>query len=159
METSYNFRETRTSLFHSTYYVTKVTLYTSRVHKGEWKYSFHSFLNWALDGGGWSASGSGRSNPQEGAHWMGSWVSPSACLDALAKRAIAGPLPGIEHCIVSVFHVGILQDGLDRLRFWIETFRALSKLLWHILGCRKVLLWNAIPLRTDKDCVRATGFG
>jgi hypothetical protein len=38
------------------------------------------------------------------------------------RKKFLAPLLGIEYCIVSMFHVGILKDGLDRLRFWIKIF-------------------------------------
>jgi hypothetical protein len=46
----------------------------------------------------WSASRPGRFTPGEIApdtHWIGRWVGPRACLDAMEERKIL-PLPGIE---------------------------------------------------------------
>jgi hypothetical protein len=60
---------------------------------------FHTFLTSALDGGEWSVSRAGHFNPRERApdsHWIGGWVGPRAVLDAVAKRKIPSPPPGIE---------------------------------------------------------------
>jgi hypothetical protein len=56
--------------------------------------SLHAFLIVALDGGEWSALRTGRFSPTEtapGTHWVGSWVGPSADVDAVAKRKIPSP--------------------------------------------------------------------
>jgi hypothetical protein len=58
-----------------------------------------AFLISALYGGERSASRSSRFTPREraaGTHWMGGWVDPRASLDAVVKRKIPGPPPGIE---------------------------------------------------------------
>jgi hypothetical protein len=60
----------------------------------EWSCSSTHSLTSALDGGDWSASRHGRFNPSErapGTHWIGSWVSPTAVLDAVVKRKIPSP--------------------------------------------------------------------
>jgi hypothetical protein len=49
--------------------------------------------------GEWSASRPGRFTPREraaGKHWMGGWVGPRAGLNAVVKRKIPSPPPGIE---------------------------------------------------------------
>jgi hypothetical protein len=51
-----------------------------------------TFLTWALVGGEWSASRSGRFTPGErapGNHWMGGWVGTRTGLDAVEKRKIS----------------------------------------------------------------------
>jgi hypothetical protein len=58
---------------------------------GEWMYNSTHSLTWALDGGEWSASQSGRFIPRErapGTHWIGGWVGPRAVLDSVVKRKI-----------------------------------------------------------------------
>jgi hypothetical protein len=40
----------------------------------------------------WSASHTGRFNPEErapGTHWLGGWVGPRVCLDAVEQRKIS----------------------------------------------------------------------
>jgi hypothetical protein len=66
---------------------------------GEWIYSSTHSLTSALDGGECSASRPGRINPSErarGTHCRGGWVGPRAVLDAVVKRKIPSPPPGIE---------------------------------------------------------------
>jgi hypothetical protein len=56
------------------------------------------FLTSTLDGGEWSASCPGCFTPGErspGTHFIGGWVGPRACSDAVEKRKIL-PLPGFE---------------------------------------------------------------
>jgi len=51
-------------------------------------------LDLALDGGDWSDSRPGRFTPTErdpGTHWIGGWVDPRACLDAVVKGKIPSP--------------------------------------------------------------------
>jgi hypothetical protein len=51
----------------------------------------HVFLNSALDGCEWSAARPDSFTPGErtaGAHFLGGWVDPRACLNAVAKRKI-----------------------------------------------------------------------
>jgi hypothetical protein len=51
-------------------------------------------LTLALDGGGWSASRSGRFTPRErapGAHWIRGWIGPRDVLDAVVKIKISSP--------------------------------------------------------------------
>jgi hypothetical protein len=58
----------------------------------------HSLIS-ALDGGEWSASRPGRFTPRErapGTLWIGGLVGPRAVLDAVVKRKIPSPPPGIE---------------------------------------------------------------
>jgi hypothetical protein len=66
---------------------------------GEWKYSsIHSSTS-ALDGGEWLASHPGHFTAREralGIQWIGGWVGPRAVLDAVLKRKVPSPLPGIE---------------------------------------------------------------
>jgi hypothetical protein len=53
---------------------------------GEWMYSPIHSLTSALDGGEWSASHPGRFTPRErapGTHWIGGWVGPRTCVDAV----------------------------------------------------------------------------
>jgi hypothetical protein len=61
---------------------------------------FHSHSSTsALDGGERSASRPGRFTPRErdpGTHWIGGRVGPRAVLDAVMKRKIPSPPPGIE---------------------------------------------------------------
>jgi len=48
----------------------------------------------------WLDSCSGRFTPRERApstHWIGACLGPGAVLDAVAKRNIPSPLPGLEH--------------------------------------------------------------
>jgi hypothetical protein len=55
----------------------------------------------SLDGGEWSASRPGRFTPRErapGTHWIGGWVGPRTVLEAVVKRKIPSPPPGIEPC-------------------------------------------------------------
>jgi hypothetical protein len=57
----------------------------------------------ALDGGEWSASCPGHFTPRErspGTHWIGGWVGPRAGLDAVVKRKIPYPLPGLKPLII-----------------------------------------------------------
>jgi hypothetical protein len=66
---------------------------------GEWRYSSTHSLTSAADGGGWSASRSGHFTPRErtpGTHWIGGLVGPRAVLNAMVKRKIPAPPPGIE---------------------------------------------------------------
>jgi hypothetical protein len=51
---------------------------------GECIYRSTFFLTSALVGGEWLASRPGRITP--GAHWIGGWVGPRACLDDVEKR-------------------------------------------------------------------------
>jgi len=56
-------------------------------------------LTSALEEGKWSASCPGRFTPRERApdiHWLGGWVGLRAGLEALEKRRIPSPPPGIE---------------------------------------------------------------
>jgi hypothetical protein len=58
---------------------------------GEWRYSSTHSLTSALDGGEWSASVPAVLPPRErapGTHWIGDWVGPRACLDAVVKKKI-----------------------------------------------------------------------
>jgi hypothetical protein len=51
-------------------------------------------LTFALDGGEWSASRSGRFTHRKRApdtHWIGGWVGPRAVLDAVVKRECPSP--------------------------------------------------------------------
>jgi hypothetical protein len=53
----------------------------------------------ALDGDEWSASRLGRFTPGERTtvtHWIGGWVGSSVGLDAVVKKKIPQPLPGLE---------------------------------------------------------------
>jgi len=64
----------------------------------EWRYSSTHSLT-ALDGGEWSASCPGRFTPRErapGTHWIGGWVGPRLCLDAVVRRKI----PGMQKFVV-----------------------------------------------------------
>jgi hypothetical protein len=57
----------------------------------EWRYSSTHSLTSELDGHEWSASLPDRFTPREralGTHWIGGWVGPKACLDAVVKRKI-----------------------------------------------------------------------
>jgi hypothetical protein len=48
----------------------------------------------ALDRGEWTASCPGRLTPREGApgvHWIGGWVSTTACLEAVNYRKVSLP--------------------------------------------------------------------
>jgi hypothetical protein len=59
----------------------------------------HAFLPSALDGGEWSASGTGCFTPRErapGTHWIGGSVGPRAGLDAVSKRKVLSPQPRFE---------------------------------------------------------------
>jgi hypothetical protein len=61
---------------------------------GEWKYSTTHSLIWALEGGEWSASRSGRFTLRErapGTHWIGGWVGPSVILATEVKRKMPSP--------------------------------------------------------------------
>jgi len=58
----------------------------------------HTFLTSALDGGEWSVSRSGRFTPRErapGTHWIRDWVGSRAGLEAVVKRKITHPIPGL----------------------------------------------------------------
>jgi hypothetical protein len=73
----------------------KLSLYLTKHHsmKAYWGVAvqFHAFLTSALDGGEWSASGTGRFISRERApvtYRMGGWVGPRAVLDAVVKRKI-----------------------------------------------------------------------
>jgi hypothetical protein len=62
----------------------------------------HSLTS-ALDGGEWSASRHGRFTPRERVpciHWIGGWVGLRAGLDAVVKKKISRPLPGLEPPII-----------------------------------------------------------
>jgi hypothetical protein len=59
---------------------------------GEMDAYIHVFLNSALVGGEWSASGPGRFTPGEtapGTHWKGGWAGPRTGLDAAEKREMS----------------------------------------------------------------------
>jgi len=64
----------------------------------------HPFLTFTLDGGEWSSSCSSCLTPWEiaaHAHWLGGWVGLRVGLDALYKRKIIFPLPGIKTWFLS----------------------------------------------------------
>jgi len=66
---------------------------------GEFIYS--AFLNSALDGGGSSASRSGRFTRVESItliHWIGGWVGPTANLQDLERRKCRAANLHISHC-------------------------------------------------------------
>jgi hypothetical protein len=88
----------------------------------------HVFLTLELDSGEWLVwrPAAWTQGTNHGAHWIGGWVGPGACLDVAARRKIMlcrESSPGLPAC--SLFAILMSSPGS-----WTHTWNIFDIILW-----------------------------
>jgi hypothetical protein len=102
----------------------------------------HAFSISVLDGGEWSASCPGRFTPEKiipRTHWIGGWISRTACLDAVVKRKFPSSCRELNPYRPARSLVTMLNDLSQLLNYCKETLKFTGRKAPTLTICLKCL--------------------